>query len=46
MSRNKKNRPAAANNRTIRAILHDRIMKAYLVYHQFSQNARAGGEKY
>ena len=45
MRRNKKNRPAAANNRTV-ATLRNRIMKASLVYHQFSQNARAGGEKH
>lgn len=40
----KKNRPAAANNRTVDS--ESGIMKAYSVYHQFRKNARVGGEKF
>lgn len=40
----KKNRPAAANNRT--ANPKKGLIKAVLVYHCFSQNARVGGENF
>lgn len=40
----KKNRPAAANNRTVDS--ENGITKAYSVYHQFCKNARVGGEKF